>query len=209
MPEARDALHLAADAGGRRVRFAAGERIFAPGDWPGSWIAIESGRVRVSLTAPSGRELTLYRIGAGEACLLTTSSLIGDEPLPAEGFAETAVEARIVPKPAFERLIAEDPAFRRDVLRSYAKRVADLVVTMQDVLFRSLPERLARALLARERDGAVDATHQAIAAEIGSAREVVSRLLQRFEREGLIAVERARIAVRDRDALRRTAAGDG
>ena len=103
-----------------------------------------SGQVRVSLTAPSGREVTLYRIGAGEACLLTTSSLIGDEPLPAEGFAETDVEARIVPKAIFERLIAEDPEFRRDVLRNYANRVADLVVTMQDVLFRAIPERLAR-----------------------------------------------------------------
>ena len=144
MDECRDALKLAVDAGGRRVSFAAGARIFAPGDFPGSWVAIESGRVRVSLTAPSGREVTLYRIGAGDSCLLTTSALIGDEPLPAEGFAETDVTARIVGKATFERLIAEDSAFRRGVLRNYANRVADLVVTMQDVLFRGIPERLAR-----------------------------------------------------------------
>ena len=163
---------------GAFVRFKAGDRLFAPGDWPGSWVAIERGRVRVSLLAPSGREVTLYRIGAGKSCLLTTSSLIGDEPLPAEGFAETDVEARIVPKATFDRLVAEDPDFRRDVLRNYANRVADLVVTMQDVLFRAIPERLARALLVRESDGVVEATHQAIASELGSAREVVSRVLQ-------------------------------
>ena len=162
--------------------------------------------MRVSLVAASGREVTLYRIGAGEACLLTTSSLIGDEPLPAEGFAETDVEARIVPKATFERLIAEDPDFRRDVLRNYANRVADLVVTMQDVLFCAIPERLARALVALARDGVVEATHQAIAAELGSAREVVSRMLQRFERDGLIATERGRIVIRDAGALRRMAA---
>ncbi len=201
-----DAVRLALRAQGQPVRFKAGERIFAPGNLPGSWIAIERGRVRVSLLAPTGREVTLYRIGAGEACLLTTSSLIGDEPLPAEGFAETDVEARIVPKATFDRLIAEDPVFRRDVLRNYANRVAELVVTMQDVLFRAVPERLARTLLARESRGVVEATHQAIAGELGSAREVVSRMLERFEREGLIAIERGRIVIRDSEALRRIAA---
>ncbi len=206
MTSSTDAVRLALRAQGQPVRFKAGERIFAPGDLAGSWIAIERGRVRVSLLAPTGREVTLYRIGAGEACLLTTSSLIGDEPLPAEGFAETDVEARIVPKATFDRLIAEDPVFRRDVLRNYANRVAELVVTMQDVLFRAVPERLARTLLARESRGVVEATHLAIASELGSAREVVSRMLQRFEREGLIAIERGRIVIRDSEALRRIAA---
>ena len=204
--ETESAVRLALRAQGQPVRFKAGERLFAPGDWPGAWVAIESGRVRVSLLSPSGREVTLYRIGAGESCLLTTSSLIGDEPLPAEGFAETDVEARIVPRATFERLIAEDSDFRRDVLRNYANRVADLVVTMQDVLFRSVPERLARVLLTREREGAVDATHQDIASELGSAREVVTRMLQKFERDGLIATERGRIVLRNREALRRAAA---
>ncbi len=206
MTEPVDAIRLALHAGGQFVRFKAGDRLFAPGDWPGRWVAIERGCVRVSLLAPSGREMTLYRIGAGESCLLTTSSLIGDEPLPAEGYAETDVEARIVSKATFDRLVADDPDFRRDVLRNYANRVADLVVTMQDVLFRAIPERLARTLLVRERQGIVEATHQEIANELGSAREVVSRVLQRFEREGVIAIERGRIVIRDSEALRRRAA---
>ncbi len=86
------------------------------------------------------------------------------------------------------------------MLRNYANRVADLVVTMQDVLFRAIPERLARALLVRERDGVVEATQQAIASELGSAREVITRVLQRFEREGLVAVERGRVVIRDPEA---------
>ncbi len=206
MTEPVDAIRLALHAGGQFVRFKAGDRLFAPGDWPGRWVAIERGCVRVSLLAPSGREMTLYRIGAGESCLLTTSSLIGDEPLPAEGYAETDVEACIVSKATFDRLVADDPDFWRDVLRNYANRVADLVVTMQDVLFRAIPERLARTLLVRERQGIVEATHQEIANELGSAREVVSRVLQRFEREGVIAIERGRIVIRDSEALRRRAA---
>ena len=136
MTDTADAVRLALRAQGQPVRFKAGDRLFAPGDLPGSWVAIKRGRVRVSLLAPSGREVTLYRIGAGESCLLTTSSVIGGEPLPAEGIAETDVEALIVSKMTFDRLIGEDSDFRRDVLRNYANRVADLVVTMQDVLFR-------------------------------------------------------------------------
>lgn len=206
MTDTADAVRLALRAQGQPVRFKAGDRLFAPGDLPGSWVAIKRGRVRVSLLAPSGREVTLYRIGAGESCLLTTSSVIGGEPLPAEGIAETDVEALIVSKMTFDRLIGEDSDFRRDVLRNYANRVADLVVTMQDVLFRAIPERLARMLLARESQGIVEATHQAIASDLGSAREVISRMLQRFEREGLIAIERGRIVIRDAEALRRMAA---
>ena len=126
--------------------------------------------------------------------------------MPAESFAETDVEALIVSKMTFDRLIGEDSDFGRDVLRNYANRVADLVVTMQDVLFRAIPERLARTLLARESKGIVEATHQAIASDLGSSREVISRMLQKFEREGLIAIERGRIDIRDAEALRRMAA---
>jgi CRP/FNR family transcriptional regulator len=127
----------------------------------------------------------------------------------AEAVAETDVAARLVPVAAFERLLAEDAAFRRAVLRNYAERVGELVVVIQDVLFHALPERLARHLLANARDGAVEATHQAIAGELASAREVVTRALARFEREGLIRVERARIVILDPGRLDRMACATG
>ncbi len=127
----------------------------------------------------------------------------------AEAVAETDVVARLVPVAAFERLLAEDAAFRRAVLRNYAERVGELVVVIQDVMFHALPERLARHLIAHARDGAVETTHQAIAAELGSAREVVTRALNRFEREGLIRVERARIVIVDADRLAKAGAPQG
>jgi len=119
------------------------------------------------------------------------------------------VSARLVPVAAFERLLAEDAAFRRAVLRNYAERVGELVVVIQDVLFHALPQRLARLLVPRARDGVVEATHQAIAAELGSAREVVSRALARFERDELIRVERGRIVILDADRLARAGAAPG
>jgi len=207
--DAAEAEQAARRVGGVRVLFHAGETIFRPGDSARGWIVVESGRVRVGLTADTGREVVLYRLGAGDSCLLTTSALLRQETMLAEAVAESDVSARLVPVAAFERLLAEDAAFRRAVLRNYAERVGELVVVIQDVMFHALPERLARHLIAHARDGAVEATHQAIAAELGSAREVVTRALNRFEREGIIRVERARIVIVDADRLARASASQG
>ncbi len=191
--------------GGLAVRFRAGDVLYRPGDAAKGWILVESGRVRVSLTADTGREVVLYRLNAGESCLLTTSALMTSEMMIAEAVAETDIEARLVPAVAFERLLGEDAGFRRAVLRNYAERVADLVVVIQDVMFHALPQRLARLLRAKAKGRRVEATHQAIAGELGSAREVVTRALQRFEREGLIRVERGQVEIVDEAALARIA----
>ncbi len=196
-------------AGGLAVAFSAGEAIYRPGDPARGWIVLESGRVKVSLTADTGREVALYRIEAGESCVLTTSALLSGETMFAEAVAETDVRARLLPAPVFERLIDESAEFRRLVLSNYAGRVADLVAVMQDVLFHAVPERLARLLIAAAKDGVVAATHQALAAELGTAREVVSRLLQRMEREGAIVAERGAIHIRDAKRLAALARGEG
>ena len=188
-------------AGGIAVAFPAGAAIYRPGDPARGWIVLESGRVRVSLTADTGREVTLYRIEAGKSCVLTTSALLSGETMFAEAVAETDVRAQLLPAPAFERLVDESAAFRRLVLKNYAGRVADLVAVMQDVLFHAVPQRLARLLIGSARDGLVTATHQALASELGTAREVVSRLLQRMEKEGAIVAERGAIRIRDALAL--------
>jgi CRP/FNR family transcriptional regulator, anaerobic regulatory protein len=203
-----DAIAAGGSAGSLAVRFAAGDTIYRPGDAARGWIVLEGGRVKVSLTADTGREVTLYRIEAGESCILTTSALLSGEAMFAEAVAETDVRARLVPTPVFERLLGESAEFRRVVLRNYAERVADLVAVIQDVLFHAVPERLARLLLAGSRDGVVTTTHQALAAELGSAREVVSRILQRMEREGALAIERGEIRIVDEARLRATARSD-
>ena len=207
--DASEARVAARRVGGLPAHFRAGERLYRPGNSARGWIVVESGRVRVSLIADTGREVVLYRLSAGDSCLLTTSALLSEETMLAEAVAETDVEARLVPAPTFERLIGEDSQFRRAVLRNYAERVGDLVVVIQDVLFHALPERLARHLIAHARDGAVETTHQAIASELGTAREVVTRALQRFERDGLIRVERGQIRILDAGALTRTGAARG
>lgn len=202
-----DPVKAAQRAAGQRVHFHAGDVLYRPGDEARGWVAIEQGRVRVSLTADTGREVVLYRIGSGDACLLTTSALMTDETLIAEAVAETEVIAWLVPKAEFERRLGEDAVFRREVLRNYAGRVAELVTVIQDVMFHGLPARLARVLLANAASGVVAATHQNLAVELGSAREVVSRALRQFEREGLVRAERGEIALLDAERLKRLAEG--
>jgi CRP/FNR family transcriptional regulator len=201
MTEPAELVALARRVGAGFVRLKAGDVVYRPGDRARGWIVLAGGRVRVGLTAENGREILLYRLGPGDACLLSTSALLSDEALPAEAVAETEVEALVVPAERFERLIAEDAAFRREALRAYAERVAGLVVMIEDVLFRGLPQRLARWLLARAKDGDAAATHQEIAAELGTAREVVTRALSHFEREGLIAGDRGHVRLVDPERL--------
>jgi CRP/FNR family transcriptional regulator, anaerobic regulatory protein len=124
-PERVNISLLAGRVGAVSVRFSAGDRLYRPGDSARGWILVTSGRVRVCLTADTGREVMLYRLGAGEACLLTTSALISSEKLIAEAVAETDVEARLIPRLLFHRLLAEEPEFRREVLRNYAERVTE------------------------------------------------------------------------------------
>ena len=196
-----DLLTLARRVGAVAARLKAGDVIYRAGERARGWIVVAQGHVRVGLTAENGREILLYRLGPGEACLLSTSALMSDENLPAEAVAETDVEAFVVPAERFDRLIGEDADFRREVLRGYASRVGGLVVMIEDVLFHALPQRLARWLIAHAGAGVASATHQEIASELGTAREVVTRALGQFERDGYIAVERGHVRLIDADAL--------
>jgi hypothetical protein len=107
--------------------------------------------------------------------------------------------------PGRRRLLGESAEFRRLVLRNSAERVADLVAVIQDALFHAVPQRLARLLIAGARDGVGATTHQALAAELGTAREVVSRILQRMERKAPLKSERSQIRIRDEALMRATA----
>jgi CRP/FNR family transcriptional regulator len=192
----RDALALAASAV-RRVALPAGAHVFEPGQPCSAFLIMTAGRVRVQLTAESGREIVLYRIERGETCVLTTSCILGSEPYGAEAVCETAVEAIALPTATFRALLDSSAAFRDAILSAYAARVGDLVLTIEETLFQRVDARLAAFLRERARDGVVTMTHQALAVELGSAREVVSRILKRFERAGAIALARGAIEIRN------------
>ena len=119
------------------------------------------------------------------------------------------MEAIAIPKAAFEEAIARSAGFRRLVFADYSHRISDLMHVVEEVAFERLDKRLAQRLLDRAGpDGAVHATHQEIATELGSAREAVGRLLKELERRGLIAMTRGRISLLDADGLSALAEGD-
>jgi CRP/FNR family transcriptional regulator len=161
------------------------------------------GRVRVVKTAPSGREVQLYRVTPGESCLLSSSCLLGGSAYTATGIAETAVTLLALPPALFHRLLAEHKPFRDYVFSLFSERLADLMALVEAVTFYKLDQRLAALLLGKGE--LVRATHQGLADELGSVREMVSRLLSNFQDRGWVELGREQIRITDAAALRRLA----
>ena len=164
-----------------------------------------SGTVKVLQRYPNGRELPLYRVRPGESCLLSGSCLLGHSDYTASGIAETDVELLILPAADFHALVASDEAFRRHVFTLFGERLATVLSLVEAIAYQKLDQRLAALLLAK--GDPVLATHQALADELGSVREIVSRLLRSFEDRGWVDVARERITIVDRAALAELALG--
>lgn len=182
-----------------------GTRIFGPGQKPDHLLMLLDGSVRVQQRSESGREVFLYRVLAGESCVMTTSCMMAMEDYAAEGIAETDCRAVAIPRKLFDDLLGQAPAFRQFVFNAYSRRIADLFVLIDDIVSRRVDVRLAERLLALADKGRVSATHQVLATELGSAREVISRILQDFQRRGWIAQARGEIALTAPAALHRLA----
>ncbi|WP_108818860.1 Crp/Fnr family transcriptional regulator [Pseudovibrio sp. Alg231-02] len=176
--------------------------IFGPGKAPENLLLLLSGSVRVQQLSEGGREIILYRVHAGESCVLTTACLLAYEDYSAEGIAETDTQAVAIPRMVFDDLIAQSETFRRFVFSAYSKRITDLFLVIEEIAFQRMDIRLAQKLL--ELAGSskqVATTHQQMAAELGTAREVISRQLREFQRRDWITQSRGTIEIVDRTGL--------
>jgi len=187
----------------------AGTVVFGPGKTPENLLLLISGTVRVQQLSESGREIVLYRVNAGESCVMTTACLLAYEEYSAEGIAETEVQAAAIPRKVFDQLIASSEDFRRFVFSAYSKRITDLFLVIEEIAFQRMDIRLAQRLLTLSRDlNVIKATHQQLAAELGTAREVVSRQLQEFQRRGWVALTRGTITLLDKKSIKNLAKTD-
>ena len=163
-----------------------------------------SGSAKVIKAAPNGRELHLYDVHPGEACVLTSRCLVDSARYEARGITREPVELVVLPPAAFRALIDGVAPFREFVFKRFAERMADLLDLISAVTFQKLDQRLAGAIASRP--SPIRTTHQALADELGSVREIVSRLLKNFESQGWVRLAREQIEVLDGEALRRMSA---
>lgn len=189
----------------RLVEAPVGSIAYLEGDACNAYVMRLSGQSRVYKMSSSGREILLYRVGAGKTCVITTTCLLGNSDYPASTIVEVAIRDMIIPAPAFNMLMIDSRVFRTYVMTNYGALISDLIVLLDEVAFHSLDARLAKTLL-DVNQAHITRTHQQIADELGTAREVVSRQLKRLEKKGAVTLGRGFIDVNDRSILEKIAA---
>jgi CRP/FNR family transcriptional regulator len=188
------------------IEVPAGVMLFGPGNSPENMLFLLDGTVRVQQVSDTGHEIVLYRIHAGQSCVLTTACLLAYENYSAEGISETAVQAAAVPRAVFDDLVAQSKSFRDFVFAAFSKRITDLFLMIDEVAFQRMDVRLADKLLSLSDGQDVIATpHQKLSVELGTAREVISRQLQEFQRRGWIEQARGSVTILDRARLEKLA----
>jgi CRP/FNR family transcriptional regulator, anaerobic regulatory protein len=168
----------------------AGMQIYAQGD-PCSAIAfVLSGEIRVYKVGETGREITLYEIGPGETCILNASCILSNKPYPANATATAEVNMMLIPSAAFRRMIYQHVEMRDFVFTLLSRRFATVMELVEEVAFGRLDERLWEYLIEKSENSILETTHQKIANDLGTSREVVSRLLKDLERKNKLALSR-------------------
>lgn len=206
LAEVAPALRRELERAARPLHLEAGAPICLEGELCRHLPLVVRGAGRVYRISETGRVLTLYRIEPGESCILTMSCLLSARPFPAFAEAETDMDVLAAPADAFRAWFETSPVWRRYVFDLLARRFADVIELVGDVAFRRVDERLAAYLLAaKDREGRVAQTHESLAADLGTSREVVSRVLKEFEREGLVALGRGEVVIREPGGLARRA----
>ena len=187
----------------RRVAAPAGHVLFDLDSACTMFLLPCAGSIRVIKPAVTGREILLYRLEPGDSCVLTASCLLGHATYSARGVVDSDLVGYTISQAMFQRLLAESALFREFIFRYFAERVTDLMQLVEEIAFGGMDQRLANYLL--ERGPQIETTHQVIADELGTAREVVSRRLKQLEARKFVRLERGQIVLLDEAGLRRLA----
>lgn len=181
------------------VSLPSGHMAFQTGSACNDYLLLLEGKIRTQLITEQGREVLLYYVKPGQSCILTTSCLLGNQSYPVEGITDGEVKALAIKKETFEETLENSHIFRKFVFNDFSQRLADVIARMEKVAFSSIDSRLAEVLISG--DSVNTMTHQTLANEVGSAREVVSRHLKRFEEKGWVKLGRGSIEIQDIESL--------
>ncbi len=182
------------------ARIPAGQDVFLEGDRVEAIALLISGVVRVYKIGETGREITLYRFGNGESCILTANAILSQKTFPAVATVEKEAEAVMIPADTFRDWVKRHDPWREFVFDLLSERLSTVMAVVEEVVFQRMDRRLATWLLTHSLNP-VRTTHQEIAAELGSSREVISRLLEDFSQKGWIEVGRGTVEILDEDGL--------
>jgi CRP/FNR family transcriptional regulator len=186
----------------RELSVPGGTRVFDEHQPCAGFPLLLEGGIRVRKSSAAGRELPLYRVVPGESCVISSACLLAGTPYNARGEAEGATRLLLLPQALFDELLGAPP-FRRYVFGQFSERIAELMQLVEAVAFHRLDRRLAALLLGK--GPLLHATHQQLAEELGSVREIVSRLLKGFAEQGWVRLGREQIEILEAARLRELA----
>ena len=179
-----------------------GHDVFIEGDHVDAIALLISGVVRVYKIGETGREITLYRFGNGESCILTANAILSQKNFPAVATVEKEADAVMIPADTFRDWVRRYDLWREFVFELLSQRLSAVMEIVEEVAFRRMDARLVSLLLERSlRSDLIHITHQEIAGELGTSREVISRILEDFSAQGLLEVLRGSIRILDKEAL--------
>ena len=184
------------------MRIPKGQDVFIEGDRVNAIALMISGVVRVYKIGETGREITLYRFGNGESCILTANAILSQKNFPAIATVEKEAEAVMIPADTFRDWVRRYDLWREFVFELLSQRLSSVMEIVEEIAFRRMDARLVSFLLGRSiRSDLIHITHQEIAGELGTSREVISRILEDFSAQGMLEVSRGSIRILDRDVL--------
>lgn len=184
----------------------AGTLLIRKGDPCRSFVFVSEGTVRVYERSDMGREIVLYRVKSGEICILTMSNLVDRTDYVAEAITEERVKIATIPAIYFQNALARSEGFRNFIMATLARRLSAMMRLVEQIAFQRLDLRLAcllGQLFGSQHTTRVTVTHQDLANELGTAREVISRLLKEFEHMRCIRLHRGEIELVSQEALAR------
>ena len=191
------------------IQYKAGDHIHRAGSECIGAILLLTGSLRAYMLSESGKEITLFRVNAGESCVLSAACVLHLITFDIYLDATTDVKLLAIDSGFYSKLLTENPHVEAFTYRQTAERFSDVMWVMQQVLFMSFDKRLAVFLLdetSRVNSDVLHTTHDEIAKHMGSAREVVSRMLKYFEKEGMVHIHRGSIEIINRKKLHELAA---
>ena len=184
------------------AKIPAGRDVFLEGNRVDAIALLISGVVRVYKIGDTGREITLYRFGYGESCILTANAILSQKSFPAVATVEKEAEAVMIPADTFRAWVKRYDPWREFVFELLSDRLSTVMAVVDEVVFQRMDRRVASLLITKSNIlHPIRTTHQELASELGSSREVISRILEDLSQKGLIEVGRGIVAVLDFDEL--------